>query len=383
MLEEEERAVVHPRQPGPEPPLEAPSLVLVFDFGLLALPVDPERRVREEVVELFACELIVDEAVSEPHVVARAVVVDLFHEHVGGGGGVGALVVVLAVDVELRGRVVLTEVVLGLGEHASRAASGVEQRAHGARRGEEVVVFHEEDVHHEPDDLAGGEVVASGFVGELVETADEVFEDEAHLGVGNGAGVEVDVAELGDDHVEDARLVHLRDLGFELEVVEDLLDVGGEAPDVGGQVLGDGVRVGLEPLEVEFGAVVEALPRDSVQLRFEGLAAHALGFEAFGFGEDLSFRFRQHTIESPQDGHGEHDPLVLGRPVGTAEKVRDLPDEVREVGMVGHSARRVPRRPERGPSLARLVAVVGLSYPSGRFLPTRMRRFGNILSDRR
>jgi len=36
----------------------------------------------------------------------------------------------------------------------------------------------EQDVHHEPDDLARREVVAGGLVGQLVEAPNEVLENE-------------------------------------------------------------------------------------------------------------------------------------------------------------------------------------------------------------
>ena len=100
MLQEEQRAVVHTRQPGAEATVEAELVVLPLDLLLLLLPVHAEGRIGEQVVEGLARELVVGEAVAEAHVVAAAVVVDLLHEHVGGSGGEGALVVVLPVDVE-------------------------------------------------------------------------------------------------------------------------------------------------------------------------------------------------------------------------------------------------------------------------------------------
>ena len=47
-------------------------------------------------------ELVLSKDVAEAHVVAAAVVADFLHEHVGGCGSEGALVVVLSVGVELR-----------------------------------------------------------------------------------------------------------------------------------------------------------------------------------------------------------------------------------------------------------------------------------------
>ena len=89
-------------------PLHHAALVLelvdrvlkLLDLLLLLLPVHAEGRIGEEVVEGLARELVLGEAVAEADVVAAAVVVHLLHQHVGRGGGEGALVVVLPVDVE-------------------------------------------------------------------------------------------------------------------------------------------------------------------------------------------------------------------------------------------------------------------------------------------
>ena len=45
---------------------------------------------------------------------------------------------------------------------------------------------------------------------------------------------------------------------------------------------------------------------------------------------------REHAVEAAQHGHGQHDALVLRRPVRPAQQVGDLPDEVREIVVVGH-----------------------------------------------
>ena len=73
--------------------------------------------------------------------------------------------------------------------------------------------------------------------------------------------MQVHVAELGDDQVEDVRLAHLLDLVLELEELEDAPHVGGEAFDVADQVLLDVVGVALQLFEVERRVVVEALCR--------------------------------------------------------------------------------------------------------------------------
>jgi hypothetical protein len=131
--------------------------------------------------------------------------------------------------------VVLAGIVLRLGQHAAGPAGRVEELADGPGRGQKAVVVDEQDVHHQPDDFARGEVVAGGLVGQLIEAADEVLEDQPHFLVGNGVRVEVHIAELGDNEIEDIGLAHLLDrasknevdIGKSLDAHEVLVDVVG------------------------------------------------------------------------------------------------------------------------------------------------------------
>ena len=265
-----------------------------------------------------------------------------------------ALVVVLAVDVEPGLPVVVAQVALRLRQHPAGAAGGVEEGAHHAGGGEQGVVVDEQQAHHQPDDLARGEVVARGLVGKLVEAADQVLEDEPHLLVRHPVRVQIDAAELRDDHVEDVRFAHLLDLGLELEVLdEDAAHVGGEALEVAHQVLGDVVGVALELLEVEGRAVVEALAGGLVEDAVQGLAPEPAALAPLVLGQHPGLGGREHAVEAAQHGHRQHHPLVLRRAVGAAQQVRDLPDQVGEVGVVGCRAgighRSGIRRAWRGP----------------------------------
>ena len=81
VLQEEQRAIVHARQPGAEAAVEAALVSLLLDLLLLLLPVHAEGRIGEEVVESLACKLVPGEAVAEADIVAAAVVVHLLHQH--------------------------------------------------------------------------------------------------------------------------------------------------------------------------------------------------------------------------------------------------------------------------------------------------------------
>ncbi|MDP2823101.1 MAG: hypothetical protein Q8O52_10565 [Sulfuritalea sp.] len=162
----------------------------------------------------------------------------------------------------------------GHAQHAAGAGGGVVERAHHAGLGQRLVVLDEQQIHHEPDHFARGEVLAGGLVRQLGELADQLLEHRAHLRIADGGGVEVDVGELFGDEVEQPGLGRLVDLGVKLEALEDVAHGG-------------------------------------------------LG----GF---------QHAVETAQDGERENDLAVFGLLVITAQEIGDGPDEGREVG-VGHA----------------------------------------------
>jgi len=161
-------------------------------------------------------------------------------------------------------------------------------------------------------------VVAGRLVGQFVETADEVLEDQPHLRVRHRVRVQVHVAELGDDEVEDVCLAHLLDLVLELEEIEDGANVGREPLDVADEVLLDVVGITLELLEVERRMVVEALAGRLVQQLVERVVVELAAFAPLVLGEDLGFRRREHAVESAQHRHRQHNALVLWRAVRAA-----------------------------------------------------------------
>ena len=94
-------------------------------------------------------------------------------------------------------------------------------------------------------------MVARGLVRQFVEAADEIFEEESHLLVREPVGVQVHVAELRDDEVQDIALLHLLDLALELEELEDVAHVGRKALDIADEVRGNVVRIPLELVEIK------------------------------------------------------------------------------------------------------------------------------------
>ena len=121
-----------------------------------------------------------------------------------------------------------------------------------AKQGQQrVVVLDEEEVDHEADHFARGEVFARRRIGGFGKLADQLLEHQTHLGVAHHLGVQVDLGELLGDEVKKISLLKAFDLPVKLEALEDLSHRWGERLDVAAQVFADVVLIAHQPLHVE------------------------------------------------------------------------------------------------------------------------------------
>lgn len=109
-------------------------------------------------------------------------------------------------------------------------------------------------------------------------------------------------------------------MGIELEVFNDLPDIGRESLDVVDEVGFDVVRVVQKLIEVKAGFIGEAVASDAVEDCFY--------VGDLGLVEDGLLGIGKNTVEAAQDRHGQDDVTIFFRPVGTAEQFGDFPDEV-------------------------------------------------------
>ena len=330
--------------------------LLAAELLRVDLPALAVGRVGEHEVELGAREAVGRERRAEGDVGGLGAVA--LEEHVGLGDGVGLGVDLLAEEVDRDGAAGLAgeglEARLGDREHAARAAGGVVAGV-GARQ-DAVADGDEDQVGHQLHHVARREVLAGLLVVLLVEAADQLLENRAHRVVvevreadgavvrEDGAGREVDRGrdELLDDGAEDAGLVHRGELLAELELLEDLLDVGREAVEVGLEVgeeaLGRGA--GDEVAQDEGRIVAERLAGGLAE--GGGLVGDAGRVEPRLEVEHGLLGGLEHRVEAADDRHREDDVAVLAADVDVAEAVvGDAPDEGDERGNLrgGHGVR--------------------------------------------
>jgi hypothetical protein len=149
-----------------------------------------------------------------------------------------------------------------------------------------------------------------------------------------------------------------RDLVAELEVLQDVLDVGREAVEVRLEV---GLELllastGLEIAQGELRGIVESLarslPKSLVLIGDLGLVERRPHIEHSLLGR------LEHGVEAAQDGHGQDHVTVLATDVEIAEDVvRNPPDEIRDPVEVAVAHRlSQASRPARSPSQLPRVA---------------------------
>ena len=225
------------------------------------LPVDAVGRVGHAEVELAALEGVVGERVAEGDV-GRVMALG---QQVGLADRVRLRVVLLAVQAQLRVRVLREQVLLRQGKHAAGARGGVVQRADDAGLGQVDVLLGEEQVDQQPDRVPRCVVVAGSLVRGLVELADDVLERIAHVGVGHDFRMQVDGFEGCEDLAQETRLLQSEDLLLEVEVLEHV-DIGGEPVDVVGEVVRQPVGVFQQVGERVVRGVVERPPSGLLDL---------------------------------------------------------------------------------------------------------------------
>ena len=237
VLQEQQGTVVDARRACTKAALVAQGVALVLDVALLLLPLHAKRWVGQHVVEAAFLALFVAGVGIFGEGVAHGDVVGVFalDEHVGTADGPGFVVPVLPVQMRLGFAVEITDVLFGHRQHATRAAGRVIDGFDDVAAAQ-VLLWREQQVDHQLDDLARGEMLPGFFVGLFRADPDQFFEHIAHLHGGLVGGqadkAQVKGGELLDNLEQQVFLGHFGDLLTKFEMIEDGADVGRIAVDV-------------------------------------------------------------------------------------------------------------------------------------------------------
>ena len=298
------------------------------------------------IVELTGREGIGGEGGAKLHVVS----LDAFslQDEVSLADGVGLGIDLLAVQVDghllalLGGQ--LRQRILRDGQHPAGAARAVIDEV---GTGPDLFGNRQEDEPcHELHHVPGREVLSGLLIVLLIEAPYELFEDRTHavvvqafkahgaVPVEDGIGAEIDgsVQELLQQGAHRMRLDQPGNLVAELELLQDLLDVGREAVEVR-------FEVGPEPLlladrsqvaEPEGGCVIEGLAGRLAQRLV--LVGDTGGVHLLLHAEHRFLCRFQNCVKAADDRHGQDDVAVLATHIDVPQHVvRDAPYEAADV----------------------------------------------------
>ena len=187
-----------------------------------------------------------------------------------------------------------------------------------------LVVVGEQQVHHQPDHLAGREVLASGLIGQLGELADQLLIEIPHLQVRHRRRAQVDLRELRHHQIQQVVVVEAVDLHIEVELLHDVAGRLREPRDVVAQVPGHVVGIAQQRVERVPGHVHERLIGHLLQQRLavaQCLRQVRHGLQHLGLGR------LQHAVQPAQHRQRKDHPPVLGLLVHAPQQVRHRPDE--------------------------------------------------------
>jgi hypothetical protein len=92
---------------------------------------------------------------------------------------IGLVVQLLAKHGQTGIRIQVGKVLTRHRQHAARTGRGIVDGSHHPRLGQHLVIFDEQQVDHQANNLTRGEMLPGGFVGDLGKLADQLLEDQS------------------------------------------------------------------------------------------------------------------------------------------------------------------------------------------------------------
>ena len=307
-----------------------PTIIAEFRFGFhlrfLAFPVNTEGRVGDDIIELVAAERIIAQGVAVFH--ARSVAA--LDEHICLSDGVGFGIELLP---EAGQSGIAAHILQPLGQAAQHLRSA---HCHiigrlGAALGSDFLLFGgDEQLGHQVNNVPAGEVGTSLLVVGFGEFADQLFKNVAHVGGGNFLRGHIALAgiELLQGDVEDTALDHQLDRVGKVEVLNDVLDIGGKALKIGFKVALHVVRLCHQPCKIEVAGVVEVVAGNAAEDAVTRSTLDVLRIQLLCHGDHSILGGLQGIVKTLQNCHGKNDLAVLVGLEQAHQMGGDLPDQV-------------------------------------------------------
>ena len=291
-------------------------------FGGLSLPVDTEGRVRYFVVEGIAVEFVVAECVSELHIVR----VSAANQHIRLGDAKGKGVQLLTEAGDIRIGIQLLQALLHAGEHLAGPHRHVVDRLGDTVAAECVLITGNQQVAHQVNNIAAGKMCSRFLVVGFGKALDKVLEDIAHIHRGDFLRPHISLlrAEVHNDLIQQAGLLHTVDLSGEVHTGKDVLNVVGEAIDVSAEVVVNALWVRLQRLKGIRTDVVKLIAGCfSQEPVLDGEMLHLFA----GIQNRIVGR-QQAVMKAFDDHHRKNNEAVLMGLECAKQSVRNIPNQV-------------------------------------------------------
>ena len=313
------------RQAGTETAIIT-TLCLGFHLRFLTLPVNAEGRIRDHIVKFIAAERIIAQGITVFH----AGCVAALDQHICLGNRI-------SFGVELLSKAgqggILANILQALSQAAQhlRSAHGHIIGRFGAALGSDFLLFGgNEQLGHQVNNVPAGEVGTSLFVVGFGEFADQLFKNVAHVGGGDFLRGHIALAgiELLQGDVEDTALDHQLDGIVKVEVLNDVLDIGGKTLKIGFKVALHVVRLCHQPCKIEVAGVVEVVAGNAAEDAVTRSTLDVLRIQLLCHGDHSILGRLQGIVKTLQNRHRQNDLAVLVGLEQAHQMGGNLPDQV-------------------------------------------------------
>ena len=157
----------------------------------------------------------------------------------------------------------------------------------------------------------------------LKESADKILENITHFNAVKALNGQIQFRE-GFDRVEQATaFIHLLDMGFHVEVIQNILNVIGKALNISLKVFRNVVGIVAQLLQSELADIIKLVA---------GKPVHSLSrvirvLVVFCYNSSLSLC--QSALKTADNRHGDNNITILVRHIRTTQLISNTPDKIR------------------------------------------------------
>ena len=290
--------------------------IFLSGLGIFSGPRGPKRRVFQHKAHFDVGEAILFESIR----VAEVFSILVLNHHLGQTDSIGLGHKLLPEQAHIGAGIVVLDKTVRRAKHTARSAGLVTDSDNLAIVENIVTALADKDSNKALDNVTTCVKLTGVYI--LIELANQMLEDIAHLDAVVGLWVQIQVGKCLHHAEQTAVLIHLVDMAVHFKAIEDFLHFGGETLNVHFEIGFDVVRLVAQFFQRVGRGVIELIA---------GNAVHCLRRIVRILGEHIGdglFGRLQGTLQAAQNRHRDNDITIFIRHIGAAQFVGDAPDKV-------------------------------------------------------